>query len=277
MKRRRGALESPRGLTTLAGVDPSLRELLDVAIEAAFVAGRRTLADFNTGVAVETKPDQTPVTRADREAEALIRGCIRRRFPAHAIVGEESGAEPGDPDFRWTIDPIDGTKSFIAGVPLYATLLAVEVRGRAAVGVIYLPALDELIAAADGLGCRWNGRAARVSTVATLADAALVCSCATSSIERSDAYLNLAGRCRINRTWGDAYGYALVATGRAEIMLDPVIKPWDVLPMLPILREAGGRFSTWAGESSAGPDAVATNAALYEQVLPILRHERRCH
>jgi histidinol-phosphatase len=255
---------------------PSLSDLLAVATDAAYAGGRRTLAYFNTNVEVETKADNTPVTRADREAEAVIRQIITRHYPSHAILGEETGATPGDAGYRWIIDPIDGTKTFIHGVPFYGVLVAVEVAGKAAVGVVYLPALDEMITAATGLGCRWNGRPARVSTVARLEDATLLTTNVTRSQARSDAYDRLVAKTKLHRTWGDCYGYVLVATGRAEIMLDAAMNPWDCAPLLPILTEAGGHFTTWSGEATIyGPDAVGTNAALNEQVLSILKAENR--
>jgi histidinol-phosphatase len=264
---------------------PALKELLNVACEAAYLGGRRTLAWFNAGVRVETKSDQTPVTCADREAEEVIRARIARSFPGHVILGEEGGEfvagaarrgkRPpvrGAPPYRWIIDPIDGTKTFIQGVPLYGVLIGVEVAGRPAVGVAYMPALDEMVAAATGLGCQWNGRTARVSSVSRLEDALLLTTSVRSAMARSGAYAKLADRTRQQRTWGDCYGYALVATGRAEIMLDPEMKPWDSAPFLPILEEAGGRFTTWDGKASIwGPDAAATNGLLHEKLLGILR------
>lgn len=255
---------------------PALRELLAVAVDAAYLAGRRTLAYFNTGVEVELKADDSPVTRADREAEQLIRDIIRRRYPTHAILGEEGGETHGDPDLKWIIDPIDGTKSFIHGVPMYGVMVGVEVHGEPAVGAVYLPGTDELVAAATGLGVTHNGRPARVSSVTELADACLLTSSFQGSVERSDAYEKLMAQTRISRGWGDVYGYVLVATGRAEIMLDPKMNPWDCAAIAPIIREAGGRFTTWAGESTIwGPDAVATNAALYDKVIAVLKNEKR--
>jgi len=254
---------------------PSLKELLNVACEAAYLGGRRTLAYFNAGVSVETKADQTPVTCADREAEEVIRARIARSFPAHAILGEEGGETSGGssaPPYRWIIDPIDGTKTFIRGVPLYGVLIGVEVGGRPAVGVVYLPALDEMVAAASGLGCLWNGRTARVSPISHLEDATLLTTSVRSALARSGAFAQLTAKTKLQRTWGDCYGYVLVATGRAEIMLDPEMKPWDSAPFLPILEEAGGRFTTWDGKATIwGPDAAATNGALHEQVLDILK------
>src|SRR5438067_201328 len=128
--------------------NPSLRNLLDVAMEAAYLGGRRTLAYFNAGVAVELKSDQTPVTCADRESEQIIRARIAKTFPSHSVIGEEDGASDGDPDYRWIIDPIDGTKTFIRGVPMYGVLVGVELKGRPEVGVVYHPALDEMVSAA---------------------------------------------------------------------------------------------------------------------------------
>jgi histidinol-phosphatase len=256
--------------------EPGLKELLDVALEAAYLGGRRTLAYFNTNIAVETKADNTPVTKADRESEQIIRERIARSFPAHAIIGEEGGETAGDAAFRWIIDPIDGTKTFIHGVPLYGVLIGVEVKGKPSVGVIYMPAMDEMVYAASGLGCFWNGRPARVSEISRLEDATLLTSSARSATNRSDAYEKLASRVKIERSWGDCYGYALVATGRAEIMLDPEMNPWDCAPMLPILEEAGGHFTTWDGKPTIwGKDAAATNGALHNEVSAILKSEIR--
>jgi histidinol phosphatase-like enzyme (inositol monophosphatase family) len=255
--------------------DPTLRDLLNVAMEAAYHAGKRTLAYFNSGVAVDRKADSTPVTIADREAERLLRERIASHFPEHAVLGEEEGATGGNPDYRWVVDPIDGTKAFVAGVPLYGTLVGVEVKGKPTVGVIYLPALNDMVAAAEGLGCTWNGRPCRVSEVDRLSDALVVTSSIIRCQERSDAFDRLTAATRQQRTWGDAFGYALVATGRAEVMLDPVINAWDVAPMIPILREAGGRFTDWRGEESIhGEDGFAANGALHAPVLDILRGEK---
>jgi histidinol-phosphatase len=257
--------------------DPTLRQLLDLCTDAAYLAGRRTLAYFNAEVAVEHKSDDTPVTKADREAELVIRERVARFFPEHSIIGEEHGKTQGtNPDYRWIIDPIDGTKSFIHGVPLYGVMIGVEVKGRPSVGAVYLPALEEMVAAADGLGCTWNGRVARCSTIDKLEEATVLAGSITRAIGRSDAYERLASRARLNRGWGDCYGYCLVATGRAEVMLDPAINPWDCAPLPPILREAGGRFATWKGEETIwGLDGFACNNALYDEVVGVLKTEMR--
>jgi histidinol-phosphatase len=251
---------------------PDLNDLLSVAIEAAYLGGRRTLAYFNTGVPVERKSDATPVTCADRECEQLIRQTIARYHPSHTLVGEEWGTAAGDPDYRWIIDPIDGTKTFIHGVPLYGVLIGVEVRGVPRVGVAYMPALDEMVSAAQGQGCRWNGRPARVSPLANLADAAVMTSSIVSCYNRSGAFARIASSTLLQRTWGDCYGYVLVATGRADVMVDAALKFWDCAALMPVIEEAGGRFTTWAGEPTIyGPDAVATNGKLHGQVVDLLR------
>src|ERR1051326_9203883 len=173
---------------------PGLKELLDLAITAAYSAGRRTLGYFNTALDVELKADQTPVTRADREAEQLIRETILKHHPTHCILGEEHGLIEGDPDYRWIIDPIDGTKSFICGVPLYGVMIGIEINGRPQVGVIYMPALDEMFAAATGLGCSWNGRPARVSQTSKLSEAVVCCTSIATAQRRSDTFDQVSSR-----------------------------------------------------------------------------------
>jgi histidinol phosphatase-like enzyme (inositol monophosphatase family) len=256
---------------------PSLRELLDVATECAYLAGRRSLAYFNAGVDVEHKGDDTPVTRADREAEHVIREVIHKFFPSHSILGEEHGKTVGgDPDYTWIVDPIDGTKSFIHGVPLYGSVVGCVVRGEPRVGAVYLPPLGDMFAAAEGEGATWNGRRCRVSEVDQLEDATVLAGSITRAIKRSDAYEKLADRARLNRGWGDVFGYMLVASGRAEVMLDPTISIWDIAGVAPIVREAGGFFGNWAGELTiGGPDACAVNGKLRDEVLGVLKNEKR--
>ncbi len=252
--------------------DVSLNVLLSTAIEAATEAGRHTLKYFNSGVAVELKSDQSPVTQADREAEQIVRDRLLKKFPTHSILGEEHGAVEGDPDYQWVIDPIDGTKSFIHGVPLYTTLVGLQVRGTPAVGVIYAPALGDVVAAASGLGCTWNGKPCRVSDVAELSKSLICTSDAFMAIDRSDAFSNLVKRCKYARTWGDAYGYLLVATGRAEIMVDPKMSPWDVCALIPVIEEAGGVCTSWKGQRTIhGGDLFACNAKLAGDIRAALK------
>ena len=255
---------------------PGLTDYLEVAVDAAFHGGKRTLSYFGAGVTVETKADNTPVTIADRESEAVIRARIKQSFPTHSIVGEEGGIEDGDANFKWIIDPIDGTKTFVRGVPLYGVLVGLEVEGVASVGALYLPATDEMLYAAVGHGAFLNGRRARVSNVEKLEDATLLTTSSESCRKRGGAYDDLASRVKLVRGWGDCYGYMMVATGRADIMLDAGMNVWDCAPMLPILHEAGGRFTNWAGESTIyGSDAVGSNGALHDAALEVLKPDVR--
>jgi histidinol phosphatase-like enzyme (inositol monophosphatase family) len=212
------------------------------------------------------------VTLADREAERLIRGVIGRAFPDHAILGEEDGETAGSAPVRWIVDPLDGTLTFVRGVPLYGTLIGVEVRGEPAVGVVYLPALDEMVAAARGLGCTWNGRPCRASATTSLSEALAVVTDERAARTRSGAWDRIVARTALQRTWADCYGYVLVATGRAEVSLDPIMNVWDCAPLLPIVEEAGGRFTDWSGRRTIhGGEAVATNGALHDQIVALLR------
>lgn len=251
---------------------PSRASLLRVAHAAALAGGRRTLEWFGGRIRAETKSDGTPVTPADRASEREIRRVIRRSFPTHAVEGEEGGVTSGDPRIRWTIDPIDGTQSFIHGVPLYAVLVAVVVEGAPVIGVVHLPALDETIEAAVGGGCRWNGRRAHVSDVDRLSEATILTTSARALHSRGVSIERIAGIARTARGWGDAYGHALVATGRADAMIDPYLKIWDVAPLFPILQEAGGRLTDWNGVSNLeSSDFVSSNGRLHEAVLGLLR------
>jgi len=246
----------------------------DCAIDTAWQAGQLTLAHFQAGVIVEQKADDTPVTIADREAEILLRRLIEARFPGHAIVGEEFGGTDRDSKYRWIIDPIDGTRSFIQGVPLYGVLIGLEIAGEMVVGVAYFPALGEMIAAARGEGCRWNGRSTRVSGVPSL-DQAFVTYGDCAYFERygrAGAWARLQEATRTQRGWGDCYGHCLVATGRAEVMLDPIMNAWDCAALLPILQEAGGTFTDWDGNSTIySGNAISTNGLLFDQVMEIVK------
>jgi len=251
-------------------VEP-LQRYLDFATGTAFEAGRLTLGFFQRPFDVETKADGSPVTEADRQAEALIRRRIERQFPSHSVAGEEQGAVTGsDAVHRWVIDPIDGTRSFVRGIPTYAVLLGLEIEGEPRVGVAHFPALGETIAAADGCGCWWNGRRARVSDVRALRDASLAHADAACFERpgRAEPWARLRQRVRSCIGSPDAYGYALVATGRAELALDPVLDEWDCAPYPPIMREAGGFFGDWRGRPTVrGGEGLATTSALLAEVL----------
>ena len=252
----------------------STQAFLDFATDAAWQAGQLTLAHFQTGVTVEQKADESPVTIADRSAEELLRRLIESRFPDHAIIGEEFGETDRDSTYRWMLDPIDGTRSFIRGVPLYGVLIGLEIAGESVVGVAHFPGLGEMIAAAKAQGCWWNGRPARVSSVSGLDEALVVYSdCADFAVyDRSEAWARLQKATHTQRGWGDCYGHCLVATGRAEVMLDPILSVWDCAALLPVLQEAGGTFTDWNGEVTIyNGNGFATNGLLFDQVLEILQ------
>jgi histidinol phosphatase-like enzyme (inositol monophosphatase family) len=252
----------------MTAVDPGL---LDEAVELARAAGRLTLRWFRTrGLAVDRKGDGTPVTEADRAAERLLREEIARRHPDDAIVGEEEAPRAGTSGRTWIVDPIDGTKSFTRGVPLFSTLVAVDDGEGPAVGVIDLPALGQTVYAGRGRGCFADGEPASVSATGALRGAYV----SSSSFGHwdPDLLLRLRRAGADLRTWGDGYGYALVATGRIDVMIDPVAAHWDLAPMPVILAEAGGRFSGWDGSAGArAGSGVASNGALHDDVLALLR------
>ena len=245
--------------------------LIRFAVDIAREAGELTLGWFRqSDLTVEGKSDGTPVTIADRSAERLLRDRIAAAFPDDGIVGEEEPDTAGRSGRTWILDPIDGTQSFIHGVPLYGNLVALEDEHGPAVGVVNLPALDECIWAGRGRGCFANGQPARVSEQTNLSGACVVTSGvdywpSTSTLDR------LVEHDVIIRTWGDAYGYALVATGRVDAMIDPVVNQWDVAPMLTILPEAGGVFSDFTGSvTDDGGTALASNAATHPLLLELL-------
>jgi myo-inositol-1(or 4)-monophosphatase len=251
----------------------SWRAELAFATETAWHAGQLTLGYFQTGLRPDRKADESPVTIADREAEEYIRERIATAYPNDGLLGEEFGAS-GSTQRRWIIDPIDGTRTYVRGVPLYAVLIALEVDGEIPVGVAYYPALGEMLAAARGAGCWWNGRPARVSTTADLDQALIAFTDAATfgPYGRDAAWVRFRDSGATVRGWSDAYGYLLVATGRAEVMLDPIMSVWDCAPFLPILQEAGGYFGDWDGNPTIrGGEAMACNEALLPQVLSLIR------
>ncbi len=252
----------------------NLTPYLDFATETAYLAGRLTLGYFQTGVRPDFKADDSPVTIADRTSEQLIRQRIEARFHGHAIVGEEFGIQETEgATFRWFIDPIDGTKSFVRGVPLYAVLLGLEIEGQPVVGAAYFPALDEMLSGATGLGAWCNGRRAQVSTVERL-DRAYACFTDPGSFikhNRQAAWDKLVQATYVRAGWSDAYGYLLVATGRVEVMLDPVMDAWDCGPFPPIFSEAGGYFGDWKGNVTVyGREGLGTTRKLLPEVLKLI-------
>ncbi|HKR15705.1 MAG TPA: histidinol-phosphatase [Pyrinomonadaceae bacterium] len=250
-----------------------LDQLREFAVAIARGAGDITLQYFRKRPETSTKSDGSYVTIADREAEAYVRRQIAERFPDDGIVGEEEGESPGRSGRRWIVDPIDGTFAFVHGVPFYGVLIGLEIDGEASVGVINIPALGDIVSAAKGSGCFLNGERARVSNTARLDDALLLATDFTAG-ERygfGPACERLQRRAKASRTWGDCYGYVLVATGRADVMLDPVMNLWDCAALLPIVEEAGGTFTDWRGVRRIdGGNSIATNGLLFDEVMSLV-------
>lgn len=241
------------------------RDLLRAAEELARHIGGVALQHYRSLLSVETKPDGSPVTIADREAETAAREWLAKRFPDDGILGEELGEQAGTSGRRWIIDPIDGTKSFVRGVPLWGSLVALVEGERVLAGAACFPAVAETIAAAPGEGCWWNGQRAQVSDCATLAGATVLITDERTfrTANKREGWRTLIGEASIARTWGDCYGYLLVATGRAEAMVDPIVNPWDAACFQPIIEEAGGVFTDLTGAATAfAGSAIATNKTL---------------
>ncbi|MFW6355685.1 MAG: inositol monophosphatase family protein [Spirochaetota bacterium] len=264
-----------------------LSDLREFAVRVAAEAGELTLTYFGTDLRVETKPDESPVTRADREAELLIRERIAETYPNDAILGEEFDSRPGDGRRTWIVDPIDGTKSFVAGVPLYGVLIGLVAgdcdgseidSARSLVGVAHFPPLGETLSAARGCGAVWDAgrgrgergsvRASAVSSCDSL-DRARIMTSDFGDLHRREPELarRIDDRVPITRTWGDAYGYYLVATGRADGIVDPIVSIWDIAPLPVLLEESGGAFSDLSGRAVLGASAVASNGLLHSELV----------
>lgn len=240
----------------MSATTSELQSRLEFALKVARDASELILPYYcNPDLEVERKQDTSPVTTADRAAELLIREGLATAFPDDAILGEEFPDKAGTTGYRWILDPIDGTKSFIHGVPLFGTLIGVEKDTTCVIGVVRFPALDEVVYAARGSGAWWQfgdkpPRRARVSDVTSLS-AATFCTTNASrwlAIGKRDALDGLLKSVQLARGWGDCYGHMLVATGRAELMVDPAMNPWDAAALLPIVQEAGGDFIDWNGD-----------------------------
>jgi histidinol phosphatase-like enzyme (inositol monophosphatase family) len=249
------------------------KDLLTAVEECARLAGGVALGYYSERPAAEIKADGSPVTVADRAAEEAARRWITERFPGDAVLGEEFGDTAGGRR-RWIIDPIDGTKSFIRGVPLWGTLVAICEEETVLAGAIYCAAVGEMLVAAAGEGCWLNGSRVRVSEVSSLATATVLSSAVWGEgpAERATGWRRLAEKAAVGRTWGDCYGYLLVSSGRAEVMVDPIVSAWDIAAVQRCVVEAGGVFTDWSGAPTAfSGSAVATNSALAREVRGLLQ------
>ncbi len=247
--------------------DIDLDLLLADAVRIATEAGEITLSWFEGRYDIEYKADRSEVTEADRRTESHIRRRLSGVTPEFGIVGEEHGAQMGSGGYTWVVDPIDGTRSFVRGVPLYAVLIGLvrDNDNEPVLGVIHVPPADLVVAAASGVGCFKNGAKTRVSEVAAPSDALVLTTDWADLNRRQPALANrIVGSGAATRTWGDAYGYAMVACGRAEVMIDPIVHPWDIAAVKPVIKEAGGVFSTLGGETAGlGESAVGGNPAIH--------------
>ena len=245
---------------------------LEAAIAAARAAGEVALRHFRTELAVERKADASPVTVADRDAEARAVAVLRAAFPEYGVLGEEYG-EQGAQARRWIVDPIDGTRSFIRGIPFFATLIALEEDGEITTGVIYAPALDDLLYAQKGQGAFDRGGRLRVSTADSLRRSMLVFG-GVSALRRRGywpAYERLIDAAGRTRAYGDYFGYTFVARGQAEAMIDVDLKPWDLAAIKIIVEEAGGRFSDFSGQPTVfGGSAIASNGVVHDAVRELI-------
>jgi histidinol-phosphatase len=247
------------------------QDLMECVRELILAAGQLTLQHFqSTALTVHTKGDGTPVTIADRDAESLLRRSILERFPDDTIIGEEHDDQLGTSGRKWVLDPIDGTKAFTRGVPLYSNLVYVEDQQGPLVGAINLPALGELIIAARGEGCWLNESRCSVSGTAGIRDA-VITTCEFNHWSDA-ALLAIKHAGTAMRTWGDGYGYALVASGRVDAMVDPTINYWDVAPMSVIIPEAGGVVTTFEGSDQLdSTNCIATNGKIHSELLALVK------
>jgi histidinol-phosphatase len=255
------------------------KQRLELALRLASESSELILKYYQTqGLRIESKSDDSPVTIADRETEMLMREGILAQFPDDGVLGEEFDNIDGNSGYRWILDPIDGTKPFIHGVPLFGSLIGVEHDGRMVAGVCRFPILDEVIYAAEGTGTWWkigdgNPVKAAVSECTAFEDARFMFTEPSSwrGCNRHDAMVRVIEATKLSRGWGDCYGHIMVATGRAEVCVDPIMSAWDIAALVPIVREAGGRFINWAGtESIDGGDGISVVPGLKDAVLATL-------
>lgn len=251
---------------------PTMHPTVAAAIQAAQAAGEIAMKYYRGGFEVDIKPDQTPVTQADREAERAIRAVLARAFPGCGFLGEELGEE-GPRQRRWIIDPIDGTRNFVRRIPFWAVLIGLEEEGEVTAGVMFNPVSEELFWARKGDGAFANGERIRVSDCARLKDATMLHADLglLRSAGRWDGFVRLVDACGRTRGFGDYYSYGLVAQGKAEISLEMDLKPWDVSPLKILVEEAGGRLTDFSGRPTIyGGSVLATNGRLHEEALRLL-------
>lgn len=255
-------------------MNANYRSRYELAVETARKAGQLAFRYFDQQLTVEWKNDRSPVTVADRETEQLLRTTLLQAFPNDGFLGEESGDVPGSSGYRWIIDPIDGTRNFVRGIPLWATLVGLEYKGVQIAGVVEVPALGHTYHAILGGGAFRGDQPIHVSDVRELSSANLFYSSISWFVKAGcqDAFLQLAARTQRQRGFGDFYGFVLVAQGSGELMVEHGVHPWDVAAVRPIVEEAGGRMNNWDGRFNVlKPDVIASNGLLHDEARSILQ------
>lgn len=255
-------------------MNPDWRNRYELAIQTAQRAGQLALRYFDSDFHTEWKDDRSPVTVADREAEALLRTTLLGAFPNDGFLGEESGDTPGASGFRWIIDPVDGTRNFVRRIPLWGTLVGLEYRSETIAGVVEVPALRQTYRALRGGGAYRGERRINVSTVDRLSEATIFYTSLSWFVRagRQEAFLEMVRHTQTQRGYGDFYGHVLVAEGAGELMVEHGVHIWDVAAIQPIVEEAGGKFTDWNGKSTIHrPDVVISNGLVHDEALAILK------
>jgi len=249
-----------------------MQEYVDFTKQLAKASGDIINSYFHTGVDIETKDDESPVTIADKKAEEIMREMIMKEFPEHGIIGEEFGNHNEDAEYQWVLDPIDGTKSFITGTFLFGTLIGLMKNRQPILGAIHHSVTSHLLIGADNK-TYLGDKLVKVRSTEKLRQATLLYTdfVDVGKYQNGIAFQQLMGRTKFNRTWGDCHGYFLVASGYADIMLDPIMSLWDIVALIPIIEGAGGTITDWHGNAPLdGEGIIATNGILHEQVLRAL-------
>jgi myo-inositol-1(or 4)-monophosphatase len=227
---------------------------------------------FRTEISIETKDDNSPVTIADKNAEEVIRERIMSEFPSHGILGEEFGNYNESAQYKWVLDPIDGTKSFITGIATFGTLIGLLKDGIPVLGLFHQPIIGELLIGDNEL-TELNGEKTKVRPCEKIDKATLLTSdhFMIGNYKNQTAFNQLANKVKLYRTWGDCFGYYLLCTGFADIMIDPIMSPWDALPLLPIIKGAGGMVTDYEGNNPVeGSSIIAAGSSIHSQVVEIL-------
>jgi myo-inositol-1(or 4)-monophosphatase len=252
---------------------PPLDEFKTFACRLAKASGELISKYYRGDYDVDLKSDESPVTVADRQAEQQMRAMIAQAYPCHGVLGEEFGHHQPDAEYQWVLDPIDGTKSFIAHSYLFGTLIALLRRGRPILGVIHQPIIGDFLLG-DGDSAWLNGKRVQVRPCQRIEDAWLIGTehWNIHRYQNGSAFDALSQRVKQYRSWGDCHGYYIVAVGGADIMLDPIMNTWDLMALVPIIQGAGGRITDWQGNNilNDANSSVATAGVIHDQVIAAL-------